>query len=532
MRLRSLFALGLLVSTPVQARGVLVFVLDDLGADKVGAYADERYGSTTPTYLPDTPTMDGLADIGLRFTNVWANPVCSPTRASILTGRYAYQHDIGQIVLSNTPELSTGETTLPEVLADAASTPTAVTSGAFGKWHLGTTSAGGTNWTVAGSYADAANPLRHGFASFDGFLAGSVADYTAWTRVQSSGQSGTVATSNTWTPDATLDATADFVAGQAGDWFAWVAINAPHTDEADGESSWESNDLPADVACPDLDGDGACGQSEIYAGLVAAADGRIAEVLADLAATDPALLEDTTILVLGDNGTPSSVLEAPFLASGERTSAGKATVYESGVRVPLVIARGCDWMDQADGSFDGLYDGVEVACQGATEDMVTPGLAVSAPVQVQDVFATVSELAGSSYAAPSSSASLVPCFSATSANASTCGSSAFDSRRQYTEYFKRPYTSATTYGTTGVASSGEAALKRGNHKIVARITGTGSRACVKWEMYDLSTDPYETDDLRAGGSTMTTAQSTAFNALRTYLRTTLAPDWLPTKNCS
>ena len=63
----------------------LLFVLaDDLGIDAIPGYA---LGAQKPTL----PTLEGLANNGLRFTQAWANPFCSPTRASILTGKYGYR---------------------------------------------------------------------------------------------------------------------------------------------------------------------------------------------------------------------------------------------------------------------------------------------------------------------------------------------------------------------------------------------------------------------------------------------------------
>ena len=74
-------------TAPDAPPNILLVVLDDMGVDTVGAYgADVR-----------TPTLDGLADRGVRFTNAWASPFCEPSRAAIQTGRYGFRTGIGSV---------------------------------------------------------------------------------------------------------------------------------------------------------------------------------------------------------------------------------------------------------------------------------------------------------------------------------------------------------------------------------------------------------------------------------------------------
>ena len=71
--------------TPKAKPNVVLFLVDDMG------WMDcEPYGST----YYETPNMERLAKRGLRFTNAYATPLCSPTRASILTGKYPSRHGI------------------------------------------------------------------------------------------------------------------------------------------------------------------------------------------------------------------------------------------------------------------------------------------------------------------------------------------------------------------------------------------------------------------------------------------------------
>ncbi|MDG2454910.1 MAG: sulfatase-like hydrolase/transferase [Bacteroidia bacterium] len=66
---------------------ILLIIADDLGKDATPGY-DEG------TTKPNTPTLDSIRMNGLSFDNFWANPTCSPTRASIITGKYGYRTEV------------------------------------------------------------------------------------------------------------------------------------------------------------------------------------------------------------------------------------------------------------------------------------------------------------------------------------------------------------------------------------------------------------------------------------------------------
>ena len=130
MRLACLALLPFLVA-PVTAqtatpRNVLILLADDLGVDSLAAYGE---GSD----FPITPNIDVLAQNGVLFRNVWSYPMCSPTRATIQTGRYGFRTGIG-FVLSIKQWLRLAEITLPEMLDMGSS---GYSHAAFGKWHLG-----------------------------------------------------------------------------------------------------------------------------------------------------------------------------------------------------------------------------------------------------------------------------------------------------------------------------------------------------------------------------------------------------------
>jgi arylsulfatase A-like enzyme len=150
-----LFAAGLQAQQPKQPAAtrhpnIIVFLADDMGWMDCGAYGSKYY---------ETPNMDRLAKRSMRFTSAYAQPLCSPTRASLLTGKYSARHGItsatghqppqptGHKFLPEsappnqqtlTPEsknyLEPSEYTLAEALHDAG-----YRTAHIGKWHLGLT---------------------------------------------------------------------------------------------------------------------------------------------------------------------------------------------------------------------------------------------------------------------------------------------------------------------------------------------------------------------------------------------------------
>ncbi|CAN0487019.1 unnamed protein product, partial [Laminaria digitata] len=131
----------------------IIIMADDLG-----------YGDISPfDGWIHTPHLDQLAEEGMRFTDFYASgPVCSPTRAGLLTGRYQQRAGIPGVVYAAPDRnrnhgLQPGEWTFAEALREAG-----YATGMFGKWHLG--------------YETKYNPIHHGFDEFRGYVSGNV-DY-------------------------------------------------------------------------------------------------------------------------------------------------------------------------------------------------------------------------------------------------------------------------------------------------------------------------------------------------------------------
>ena len=154
------------VHAPVGSPNILLIMLDDVGFAQLGSYGAHRI---------ETPHIDQLAEGGLRYNNFHATPLCSPTRAAILTGRNHHSAAMGVIA-----ELSTGfpgyngrmplsHGMLSEMLA-----PAGWSTSALGKWHL----------TPVEDVNLAANrrwwPLGRGFDRYYGFLGGTTSRYVPW----------------------------------------------------------------------------------------------------------------------------------------------------------------------------------------------------------------------------------------------------------------------------------------------------------------------------------------------------------------
>lgn len=291
------FLSGLVPFTTLAAQGqipnVLLVVADDVGVDGIGCYG---LGSNPA----NTPNIDALAATGVRFLNAQACPLCSPTRASILTGRHGFRTGIGKALSSVDAGLSLSEVTLPELLEGAG-----IQTALIGKWHLGESQTWQTPTMIGG------------FGTFVGSLGGALADYSNWQKVNGG---PAVAHTDYATTDAVDDAIT-FVTGATEPWFLMLSFNAGHS----------PYHVPPAVV-PPLHTVPAPLNSVVkrYRAMVEAMDTELGRLLTSIPA---ATLAATNIVFMGDNGTASAVVELPFIAAQS-----KGTVYQGGVHVPLIVA--------------------------------------------------------------------------------------------------------------------------------------------------------------------------------------------------
>jgi len=284
---------------PPPQNNILLLILDDWGIDAFDlyntrsgpniAFANMPHLKSLLFTHPATAGATSIPDKGLLFDNGHSQPICSPTRATILTGRHPYQHTVGN---PNTGILPSSELTFPEIMqADAPSYGLA----SFGKWHLGN---------------DITGPRDvGGWPTFQGTIGTDIN-----TLVANGDYASPYATS------VQVDNAVNYITGQGTDpWCVWMGFNAPHTPWAD----------PATHLTPTAGYSGGnTTDKENYIRMLEALDHEIGRLLASVDLTK------TNIIVVGDNGTPGPTDQAP---AGGLASA-KGSLFEGGIHVPFFAA--------------------------------------------------------------------------------------------------------------------------------------------------------------------------------------------------
>ena len=244
--------------------------------------------------LLDTPVMDALARESARFENFYVSPVCAPTRASLLTGRYSLRTGT-QWVTYGLETMRPEEVTLAEIFRDAG-----YATGLFGKWHNGS------------HYPS--DPIGQGFQTFVGFAAGHWNNYIDAPLVANG---RTIQTEGFITDVLTDSALAFIDRHRAEPFFAYVPYNAPH-------SPFQVPDRYFDA----YTARGLDAKSAAVYGMVENLDDNLGRLLDRLDALG--LTDDTIVVFLTDNGP-----------NGERFNGHmrgiKASVHEGGSRVPLFV---------------------------------------------------------------------------------------------------------------------------------------------------------------------------------------------------
>ena len=289
-------------TTPRRPNVVLI-VADDLGWNGVGYH--------NPAIK--TPHLDRIARSGVQLDRFYVSPMCSPTRAGLLTGRYPMRYGMARSVVRPWTKhgLPPDERTLPEALAAAGYTR----RGAFGKWHLG-------------HLAPQWHPLSQGFTEYKGCYNGA-ADYFTRDR---DGQTDWHANwddadEQGYTTDLIADAAAAFVRGHAdkskdAPFFCYVAFTAPH------EPLQAPDHYVAQYAHLDPDpDDGKPSRPQLLAAMTTCMDDGIGRILKSL--EDAGAARDTLVWFTSDNGGIGSIPN-----NNHPLRAAKLTVYEGGVRVP------------------------------------------------------------------------------------------------------------------------------------------------------------------------------------------------------
>jgi arylsulfatase A-like enzyme len=278
---------------------IVVILADDLGYADLGCQGCED--------VP-TPNLDSLARNGVRFTDGHVScPVCSPTRAGLMTGRYQqrYGHEFNPGP-AQTADPQFGLPLSQITMADALKAAGYAT-GLVGKWHLG--------------YTPPYHPLKRGFDEFFGFLGGGHPYLPAANDRGNPILRGTepVEEKEYLTDAFTREAVA-FLERHHGDpFFLYLAFNAVHNPE---QATPPYLDRFPKIAAP---------KRRTLAAKLSAMDDGVGAVLAKL--KEHALLENTLIFFFSDNGGPT-----PKNGSRNTPLRGfKGQVYEGGVRIPFLL---------------------------------------------------------------------------------------------------------------------------------------------------------------------------------------------------
>jgi arylsulfatase A len=332
-----------------------VFILvDDLGWADVGCFGSRFY---------QTPNIDRLASQGMRFTDAYAaGAVCSPTRASIMTGKYPARLHLTDWIpgegnapahLLRVPDwrqfLPLEEITIPKALKSAG-----YVSASIGKWHLGGpkyyAEHQGFDLNVAGS--DTGQPASY-FWPYEG------KSHTV-PGLKPGGHDGEYLT------DRLTDAAEDFLAQNRDRpfflYFAHYAVHTPLQAKPQVVERYKTK--------PAVDGQ----KNPVYAAMIESVDESVGRILRKLESLG--LAERTIVVFMSDNGGlwPQSTSNAPLRA-------GKGYPYEGGIREPLIIK----W-------------------PGITR----PGASCPAAVSSIDFFPTILDIAGVKAPAAVDGCSLVP----------------------------------------------------------------------------------------------------------------------------
>jgi len=302
-----LFSLNLL---GVDKPNVVIILTDDLG------WGDVSYhGGHIPT-----PNIDQLAKDGIELNRFYSNPICSPTRASLMTGLHIFNHGVVRPFMNPAaeqtgmpPELKI----MPQYFYEAG-----YQTALSGKWHLGT--AKEEFWPTNRGFERSYGHMTGGIGYFDHTAAGRL----DWHRNESTLREEGYSTELIAKEAINIIKNKD----QNRPLFLYVAFNAPHTPIEAPLKDIEKFSYFEDE------------RDQVYAANVNALDNEIGRIIKTI--KTEGLLEETIILFFSDNGpvfdiNPIVKVIAPNLINAKGSTAGlsgsKTSAKEGGIRVPAVI---------------------------------------------------------------------------------------------------------------------------------------------------------------------------------------------------
>lgn len=287
--------------TPLRQRpdslpNIVLILADDLGWGDVGYHGAEVA----------TPFIDGLARDGVELDRFYSCPICSPTRAGLLTGRYPIRFGLQRRAVKawEGRGIPLEEDLLPEMLARAGYARRAMT----GKWHLGHSSR-------------LHHPLSHGFTRFYGHYGGAVDYFSHESR-------GRLDWHEQFDPSFDQGYATDLIGGEAvrfieesagpEPFFLYVPFNAIHT-KNQAPQSWI--DRCSGINDP---------ERRIKAAMIRCLDDNVGRILDALDRMK--IAENSLVIFLSDNGGDLAYGSSNGLLRG-----GKHDVYEGGIRTPAAV---------------------------------------------------------------------------------------------------------------------------------------------------------------------------------------------------
>ncbi|MFT5104528.1 MAG: arylsulfatase A-like enzyme [Verrucomicrobiales bacterium] len=315
---------------------VVFFLIDDLSWADLACYGSEFH---------ETPNLDRLAKQGLRFTDAYAScPVCSPTRASVMTGKYparlgitdwigAGQKRLALVTPPNEAFLPPSEVTIGEAMQQAG-----YKTAYFGKWHLGK--------------QDAHHPEKQGFGYHRGVnRAGQPGSYfhpfSRGKKGDSSVPDFDAAGEGSYLTDLIADEAVKFVeSNKDKPFFAMVAHYSIHTPiqakKEDTEKYQKKLAARGRETAAEFRDEKGFGRTRLnqnnaaLAAMVGSVDASVGRMLDKL---DELGLSDKTMIIFTSDNGGLSTLQGKRVGPGCNLPlrAGKGWMYEGGIRVPLII---------------------------------------------------------------------------------------------------------------------------------------------------------------------------------------------------
>ncbi|HSU66749.1 MAG TPA: sulfatase-like hydrolase/transferase [Tepidisphaeraceae bacterium] len=312
--------------TPARKPNVILIMLDDLGSVDANCYGSKDLM---------TPNLDALAASGVRFTQCCSSaPLCSPSRSSVLTGRYPQRAGMPSNASSEAggAGMAPDEVTLAQVLKGAG-----YATGHVGKWHLG--------------YASETMPNAKGFDQSFGHMGGCIDNYSHYFYWEGPNRHDLWENGKeVWRDgqnigDLSVDQCRQFIEkNKSNPFFLFWAINQPHY-PLQGREKWRAHykDLPS--------------PRSMYAASVSTLDELIGQVIAKV--HELGLAENTIIALQSDHGHSTEIRSFGGGGSAGPYRGAKMSMFEGGIRVVSMVSwpgalpkgavreqfvSGCDWL--------------------------------------------------------------------------------------------------------------------------------------------------------------------------------------------